>query len=727
MSGVVQAQNIERSGEVDLGGIGRAIARKKWWIIGVTLACFLGMLAFVTFTKPRYTAEAKVLLENQENYFTRPDKNMNGGEQPLALDAEAVQTQVQLMTSRDLGRRAIRELNLQGNPEFDPLAAGLGPISSVMVLLGLQRDPTRLSPEDRILESYLEKLTVFSPIKTRVLTVEFQSRDPDIAAKTANKVADLYIGVQTTAKRDSAKAAAASLNSLITELRIKVAQAEAETEAYRAANGLMAGSNNMTLSGQQLAELNTQLSLARTAQADAQAKARQIREMIRQGRATELPDVANNELIRRVSEQRVTLRAQLALESRTLLPGHPRIKELNAQLADLEGGLRAAGEKVVRTLESDARIAGSRVENLQAALESQKKVAGHASADEVRLRELERTARLMKDQLESSTAKYQEALARENSLSTPADARIISRAVAPQLPSFPKKIPMLALATIAGFVLSLGTVLASEVLSGRAYVPAATGPIEQPQVPGEVPLFARVRQAGANFAAPRVASGEGAADAAPEPVAAADAEPQAPAKSELATRILARKRLGTGTRIVASGIGSEEANHEQVVSLSRELAREGRTILVDVDWEATLIDHLVDVRADEGSAPTGLAELLAGASTFAEVIHRDRLSRLHILPAGHHPDADFSGFDLVLDALAETYDFVVMATPPLARNETAFVLAPMADFGVIEASGQTAEQKSQTAYEKMLEAGARDVLISGMEKRGSTKEAASVA
>ena len=62
-----------------------------------------------------------------------------------------------------------------------------------MVLLGLQRDPTRLSPEDRILESYLEKLTVFSPIKTRVLTVEFQSRDPDIAAKTANKVAeDVY-------------------------------------------------------------------------------------------------------------------------------------------------------------------------------------------------------------------------------------------------------------------------------------------------------------------------------------------------------------------------------------------------------------------------------------------------------------------------------------------------------------------------------------------------------
>ena len=36
----------------------------------------------------------------------------------------------------------------------------------------------------------------------------------------------------------------------------------------------------------------------------------------------------NSELLRRLSEQQVTLRAQLAEQSSTLLAQHPRIKEL---------------------------------------------------------------------------------------------------------------------------------------------------------------------------------------------------------------------------------------------------------------------------------------------------------------------------------------------------------------------------------------------------------------
>ncbi len=44
--------------------------------------------------------------------------------------------------------------------------------------------------------------------------------------------------------------------------------------------------------------------------------------MIRNGRVFEITEVSNNELVRRLIEQRVTLRGQLALESRTLLSGH---------------------------------------------------------------------------------------------------------------------------------------------------------------------------------------------------------------------------------------------------------------------------------------------------------------------------------------------------------------------------------------------------------------------
>ena len=126
--------------------------------------------------------------------------------------------------------------------------------------------------------------------------------------------------------------------------------------------------------------------------------------------------------------------------------------------------MHAAAERIVRTLENEARIAGARVDNLSQALDEQKKVVAASQADEARLRELERTARLYREQLEAATAKYQEALSRESAEANPADAQIVQRALAPQTPSFPKKLPIIGFASLAGFVLSLGAVVVGALL-----------------------------------------------------------------------------------------------------------------------------------------------------------------------------------------------------------------------------------------------------------------------
>jgi succinoglycan biosynthesis transport protein ExoP len=189
-----RSEDAGASGDINLSDIIGALSRNRWWVIAPTLIAFVGALVFVNVVKPRYTAEARVLLENQENYFTRVDKGERADS--LAPDAEAVQSQIQLVTSRDLARRVIKTLNLQGNPEFDPLAEGVSPLTRLLVLLGVSRDPTRLSPEDRILESYFDRIAVYSPTKTRVLVIEFTSRDPDLAARAANAIADAYIDMQ---------------------------------------------------------------------------------------------------------------------------------------------------------------------------------------------------------------------------------------------------------------------------------------------------------------------------------------------------------------------------------------------------------------------------------------------------------------------------------------------------------------------------------------------------
>ena len=675
--------------ELDLGGVGRVLSARRWWIIGPTALCFLAAVAFVSLVQPRYTAESKVLVENGENYFTRPDRS-----DQLATtlpDDETVQSQIQLVQSRDIARQAIRRLDLKGNPEFDPMARGLGIMSRLALLLGLERDPIAMSPEDRILTSYYEKLTVYSVPKSRVIAVEFTASDPDLAARAANTIAELSIEAQSAAKRSSASAAAASLSTLIVDLRGRVAEAEAKADAYRTQAGLLQGSNNANITNQQLGDLNTQVAQARSAQADAQAKAKLIKAMIAQNRIGEIPDVANNEFIRRLSEQRATLKAEIALQGRTLLPGHPHMQELNAQLGDLDLQLRTAGEKMARTLENDGHIAAGRVDNLLVALEAQKKTVGTAGVDQVRLNALETQARLLKEQLEFNTQKFQEAVARENAASTPADARVISRAVAPQLPSFPKKLPIIAIATVASLVLSMGWLVGCELLSGRAFM---TEPAGMPPVPvraGEVPP----------------------AEATPLVASTLPLETEDDLLAAIAAFRASPARNGAARILIVPAPGCP-ASPTAVLDLARRLCAEGRAILVDCNGDDPVVEARIlalDTYGPGDADPLGLSELLRGRASFAEVIHRDSQSRLHVIPVGL-PGLEASGLDtidLVLDALGETYDYVLLHAPEPAQPVTRR-LAHHADVAAVVYAGEPRAADIDAARATLARAGGPDAV-----------------
>ena len=692
------------NGTIDLSGIGGALMRNQKWIIGSVLAAFLCSTAFVMLVKPRYTAEAKVLIENQESYFTRPDKNLPA-DSSLGPDPEAVLSQVQLMQSRDLARSAIRALHLEGLPEFDPDAGGGSLASRFMEMLGLSHALTDRSPEDRILDTYFLDLTVFPVPKSRVVSIEFVSNDRDMAPRAANTIADLYIDLQSRTKRDSAKQVAVSLDGLISGLKLHLAEAESRAEKFRLKSGLLVGANNLTITAQQLGDINTQLTQARASQAEAQAKFRLIRDMLRQGRLSEVPDVANNELVRKINEQLVTLRAQLALESRTLLPGHPHIKELSAQITDLENNLRSAADKVARTLENDSRIAGSRVENLSATLESQKKVAGLANSDDVTQRQYDSETRLLKEQLESNTAKYQEAIARQNAVSTPADARVVSRAVAPTLATFPKKLPIILLSTLAGLVFSAGSIIAGVMLADKPRNARYPLPVQVPSELEAAPAIVRPRRR-ISIAEPGFdTTGSESLVSATQPPADIIFDDRPDHAGALAQRIGPASASGQAVVTLVTSPAGLQTEAATIVSLARALAGRYRTILVNLDSHARDIDALA---ADGGRE--GLVNLLAGTSSFAEVIHRDAMTRLHILAHGNSAGELDTGLDDVFDALCETYDHVVLALPPVAETKLAMTLAPFADF-VVLVSDEPASHAAEVAHIGLSGAGPAEVIL----------------
>ena len=111
--------------------------------------------------------------------------------------------------------------------------------------------------------------------------------------------------------------------------------------------------------------MTTQVATARANHASALATAQSLREMVRDGRLDEIPQVAKDESLRRYVEQRVALKAQIALESRTLLPEHPRMKELAGELAGLDAEIKLAAATTVTGLEKRRQARGSRCRQSQ--------------------------------------------------------------------------------------------------------------------------------------------------------------------------------------------------------------------------------------------------------------------------------------------------------------------------------------------------------------------------
>jgi uncharacterized protein involved in exopolysaccharide biosynthesis len=615
------------TGDLDLHALGLALANKRRWIIIPTLLAAVLSIAAVNLVTPRYKSEARILIDGRENIFLRPNGERN--EERTALDPEAVTSQVQLLLSRDLAREIIKKNKLAERPEFDPVLQGFSPLKSLLALFGIGRDPFSLTPEERVLDAYYDRFTAYAVDKSRVIVIEFQSRDPELAARVANSIADGYLVLQQGARQDQAKSAGQWLSGEIENLRKKVADAESRVEDFRSKSSLFVGTNNTTLSNQQMGELNTQLNNARALKSDAESKARLIREMLQSGKPIEASEVLNSELIRRLTEQRVTLRGQLAEQSSTLLDGHPRIKELKAQVGDIDRQIREEASKISRSLDNDARIASGRVEGLSNSLEQLKKQATSTNGQDVQLRALEREAKAQRDLLESYLAKYREANTRENIEAAPADGRIISRASVSNTAAYPKKLPIVLIATLATLMLSAGAIATGELLR----MTAPRGIVAPAPVTARLPFPAT-----SSVGRPDVVSG-----------------------------ITEIERLADGLRgagaaarkITVLGTASSEGITVTALTIARLMARNAKVVVVDL---AASSPTIAAVSADP-NAP-GLAELMLGEASFAQIINKDRLSRVHLVNAGR-PGSDRGllqspRLTMAIDALLRVYDHVVL-------------------------------------------------------------------
>jgi len=697
--------------DLDMRSLGLALWRRKHWVIWPTLLVAIVAGITVNLLTPRYKSEARIVYDGRENVFLRPDAERSLNQDRGPADPEALTDQVQTVLSRQLALEVIGELKLNELPEFDPVLRGTSVVRHVLSLTGIARNLLAMTPEERVLESWNDRLTAYAVEKSRVIVIEFQSSDPMLAARITNAIAAAYLRRQQEVRQEQTRGAGVWLANEIEKLRPKVAEAEAKAEAFRSNTNLLVGTNNTTLSNQQLGEFNTQLNAARGQMADAETRARIIRDMLRRGEAIESSDVVNSELIRRLSEQRVTLRAQLAEQSSTLLDGHPRIKELKAQIADLDRQIRAEAEKLIRSLENEAHIASARVDALSANLDAFKKQASSTNGQDVQYRALEREAKAQRDLLESYLAKYRETTARDSIGSAPPDAKIISSAIVSNTPAFPKKLPIVAVATLIAFVLCAGLVTTSELMRAvaaprpmiarepRFAEPADPLADEPADAPADAPLAARVEPPAAPPLVPA------------EPVKPVDAPHPAlgvplGAIQDVARRLRENSGIGPGAAVFTAR--PELATTLPALTLARTLATDAKVVLVGLVKPAPVLEAI----SLQPSLP-GLTDVIRGTASFGQIIGKDRLSRLHLV---HYGLADLPlralcvspQFVVMMQALSRAYTHVIVDAGALSGDCGGF--AAVAPRSVLIAP-DNAPQEIATAVQMLVSSGFADIAV----------------
>lgn len=730
--------------ELDLSGLLRALRGSMLWLLPLVVIVagltFLGL----QFVSPKYLGEAKVLIESSDG--TYPGAQRGVEESRALLDSEGIASQVQVLLSADLARRVAKRLDLATAFDIDK-EPSTSITSDILSLIGLQRSSAPASVEERVLKKYYKNLDVYLLEGSRVIAIDYLAKDPELAAAVASTIADEYVALQARAKRETTEFAATTLEPQIERMRKQVQEARKSVEDFRARADLLMGTENLTLNQRQLSEISSEQSAAQALEADAQAKADLIRELLRSGGSFEgASDVLNSQLIQRLREQQVALQSRIAELSITLLSNHPQLKALKSQQADYDRLIRAEARKILIGLENDAKIAKQRSNALKARLNELKVAAARTNSDQVRLRELEREANAKAAQLDAMIASYRAADTRLNARALPADARIISRASVPIEPESPKVGFITVIAALVTFILGCAFVIMREFLSGRALTQAMPLKQEPAMEEGAVPPQAQPMPASftSSYVMPQsmnldtqtrfserafsVSDDESDLDTPDEDLPPVRSE-RKPRRSERVRRAVHEERLPKRKsrrveqvqpegRIVVVSLEGGDLSHHHAFDLVRSKSSSGQAALMMEIFPSS----------EDMSAAAGFSDVVTGDAAFSKVIYRDAASRAHIIESGKAALEFTAGaharISLVLDTIEEIYRDVVIDLGSDDRTSIGEQVLETADHVIAVCTARTSDRQVAKALKRLSAVTNAPVDVHRLEKGAGRKGAA---
>jgi capsular exopolysaccharide synthesis family protein len=640
--------------------------RRRWRIILLATLLVPGVTGLVlAWQTPAYTATG-ILLYDPDNAFIPGDATSPTAD---AQNEDAVTaSQSAVIASLPSATALAAQLSLAALPEYN---ASFRRIPWPLSLLLHPRPPGAAALADAV----RHRLSVAVLPGSRVLTVAYTSTDPTLAANAANLAMQLYLDHE----RDQSYAALADAQSWLeahsADVQAQLDATETALAKARAAAGIVAGTQ---------ASLTTETA-SRLAGSLVDAQANLAMDQARLAAAAGGDAAAANAAIAPnllpLRKEQADLTAQVQALSGQYGADYPDLIALRTQLTAITAEINAETARELDAARAEVAADLAEVATLQNALASARTQSQTEDAESAPVRALEQRADAGRAMLRAMTLQADQ-LAQDASLTRP-DARILSAAAIPLTPSTPHRSLILAasigLGFCAGLLLAgLAEALDTSLRSGEA-IRTATG----------LPCLALLPEVGT----PQVAALN--------------------APFSLFAEQLRALRTGLGLqsgecRIIAiTAARPGEGKTTLTIALARSLAASGlRVLAIDGDIRQPSFDPAFRT----GGRP-GLTDNLAGLATLDEIIIRDTLSPLAIMPAGTQAKAALSLFlspalPSRLNALRKNYDVILLDVPPAFALAEGRVLARLADAALLCIRwGDTPRRVVTAAIDLLHEAG----------------------
>lgn len=633
--------------EIDLMALLGALWRGKWIIAGcAALLMVIGGYYAFWVAVPKYRATAQLALEVRNEQVVDLESVVSG----VSTEASAINTEMEVIRSRSLLGKLVDELNLTEDPEFNAAlrpepAFSLGQLKSAIKSVVApapevdSAEPAEANPQDparnRTIDAVRGSISATNQRNTYIFNIRATTQSPRKSALIANTLAELYIQDQIDVKFQATENAVTWLSERVVELEAELKERENAIKELRSETELVSAEGLLALN-QQAKDVRDRLMEARTSVAVLTARVENMK-MLQQGddlaaMAASIDDPTLDRLLTRVNND--TEARDLFLDRFSLL------------VTREENALSRAQDQVTALEASAARLDDQ--------IEAQ-------SADLVKLQQMERETEATRTLYETFLTRLKETTVQRGLQQ--ADSRVLSEATPGQYIE-PRKSRILALCIILGGMIGAGIVLVRQMLHSGFRTPedleSTTGLAVFGQIP-KMPLRKR------NDLVPYLND---------KPTSAA-----AEAIRNLRTSVLLSDIDHTPQVIMSTSSIPREGKTTQSISLAHNLAGLGKRVLL---LEADIRRRTFAEYFDFGDSAGGIVTAMTGEKPLSELVSRAEGFEVDVLRGekAHVNAADLFSSDRFrefMQELRETYDYIVVDTPPVLVVPDARVIGQSVD------------------------------------------------